>query len=189
MKFNLLQYLNQLNNPQPNLQFSPAYGVASVDEMTGMDNLVSRYPSNSNDVSPGTYTPRGVANPPADPGSEFSWRNPYSYTPWGESEGFGDYLGNNMNLFGSLAGLGIAGLGAWTDFQQLELARDALKQEKKAFNINLTNQTQSYNTQVADRITGRHYATEADRIAALSAATLTDYSKYGKKKRKNEAGG
>ena len=51
------------------------------------------------------------------------------------------------------------GLGAlfqgWTGMQQLDLARDQLNFQKNAFNTNLRNQTQAYNTALEDRIRGR----------------------------------
>ena len=51
------------------------------------------------------------------------------------------------------------GLGAlfqgWTGMQQLGLARDQLNFQKNAFNTNLRNQTQAYNTALEDRIRGR----------------------------------
>lgn len=51
------------------------------------------------------------------------------------------------------------GLGAlfqgWTGMQQLGLARNQLNFQKNAFNTNLRNQTQAYNTALEDRIRGR----------------------------------
>lgn len=51
------------------------------------------------------------------------------------------------------------GLGSlfqgWTGMQQLGLARDQLNFQKNAFNTNLRNQTQAYNTALEDRIRGR----------------------------------
>lgn len=51
------------------------------------------------------------------------------------------------------------GLGSlfqgWTGMQQLDLARDQLNFQKNAFNTNLRNQTQAYNTALEDRIRGR----------------------------------
>lgn len=51
------------------------------------------------------------------------------------------------------------GLGAlfqgWKGMQQLGLARDQLNFQKNAFNTNLRNQSQAYNTALEDRIRGR----------------------------------
>jgi hypothetical protein len=53
----------------------------------------------------------------------------------------------------------IQGLGslfqAWNGMQQLGLAKDQLNFQKNAFNTNLSNQTQTYNTALEDRIRGR----------------------------------
>jgi hypothetical protein len=81
-----------------------------------------------------------------------------------------------------MAGLNtLSGLtSAYTGLKGLSLAKDAFNQQKKEFNINLDNQVRSYNTQVSDRINGRHYNSEAERAAALAAAELVNRSKYGK---------
>ena len=51
------------------------------------------------------------------------------------------------------------GLGAlfqgWTGMQQLGLARDQLNFQRNAFDTNLRNQSQAYNTALEDRIRGR----------------------------------
>lgn len=109
-----------------------------------------------------------------------SWNNPLAYTSWDQAGGLGNYLGANAPLFmaGAQTLSGLA--GAYTGLKGLSLAQRAFKQQKKEFNINLANQTQSYNTQVSDRIAGRQYNTEAERQAALAAALLTDRSKYAK---------
>jgi hypothetical protein len=109
-----------------------------------------------------------------------AWRNPFAWQSWDASSGLGDFLGANAPLLmGGLQTLS-GGIQAYTGLQGIGLAKKALQQEKKAFNINLSNQTQSYNTQVGDRIAGRSYASEAERQAALAAAQLVDRSKYGK---------
>ena len=117
-----------------------------------------------------------------------AWQNPFAWNSWGAgldpSASFGtklgSFIGGNAPLFmGGLQTLS-GGIQAYTGLKGLSLAQKALQQEKKAFNINLANQTQSYNTQVGDRIAGRSYATEAERQAALAAAQLVDRSKYGK---------
>lgn len=135
-------------------------------------NLSKPYNPTANALgSNGSGTPGNVTAP--------AWNNPWGYTSWADSAGLGDYLGSNAPLFmGGLQALS-GGLQAYTGLKGLSLAQKAFKQDKKAFNINLSNQTKSYNTQVADRIAGRSYATEAERAAALAAATLVDRSKYG----------
>ena len=105
-------------------------------------------------------------------GVTFNFKNPNTYTPWGESKGFGDYLGSNMGLFANGLNALVGLSGAVQGWQQLGLAKKAFGLEKKAYETNLRNQTQSYNTQVGDRIAGRWYASEAEREAALKEALL-----------------
>ncbi len=54
----------------------------------------------------------------------------------------------------TLQGLGSL-FSAWNGMQSLGLARDQLQFQKDAFNTNLANSTQSYNTALEDRIRGR----------------------------------
>jgi hypothetical protein len=82
--------------------------------------------------------------------------------------------GLGLNLPTLNAGInGIAQLGGlYLGIKQLGLAKDSFKLQKQAYKTNLANQTQSYNTQVSDRIAGRNYNTEEERQAALKAALL-----------------
>jgi hypothetical protein len=84
----------------------------------------------------------------------------------------GSGLGFNLpTLTAGIQGLGQLG-GLYLGLRQLSLAKDSFKLQKEAYNTNLRNSTQSYNTQVGDRIAGRSYATEEERQAALRAAQL-----------------
>jgi hypothetical protein len=84
----------------------------------------------------------------------------------------GGWLGKNGQTIGNWAGIASQGIQAYTGLQQLGLAKDAFKFEKKAFKTNLANSVDSYNTQMNDRVTGRYYATEEERQAALRAAEI-----------------
>lgn len=53
-------------------------------------------------------------------------------------------LPTGMNVFSGLA-------GAYLGWQQFNLAKDQLAQNKKIFNLNFANQAQSVNTQLEDR--------------------------------------
>ena len=85
----------------------------------------------------------------------------------------GGWLGKNGAAIGQWGNLASQGIQAYVGLQQLGLAKDALKFEKKAFKTNLANQVDSYNTQMRDRTTGRWYATEEERQAALKEAELS----------------
>ena len=135
---------------------------------------------NAESQVPNSPAIEGVAMPQT-PVSGMGAINPYGYMSWDTAGGLGNWLGGNAKLFGAGMDFLSKGIGAYTGLKTLGLAQDAFKQEKKAFNINLANQTQSYNTQVGDRIAGRSYGSEAERQAALSAAQLTDRSSYAKK--------
>lgn len=153
-------------------------------------------PGRPNAFTPGSWDSLAAISGPTGegfsgtgaPGQPFQWQNPYAYQAWGAgldpTAGFGEklgsYLGGNAPLF--LSGLQtLSGvMGAYTGLQGVQAAKAALRQQKKEFNINLTNQTKAYNTEVGDRVAGRSYATEAERQAALAAAQLVDRSKYGK---------
>jgi hypothetical protein len=163
--FNLQDYLAQLSAPAPSMSvpYSPVKDPSAREYLSKLS------------------VGGNAAKAP-------QWQNPYAFQSWGsglpEDASFGlklgDFLGGNAPLiFGGLQTL--SGLtSAYTGLKGLGLAEDQLRQQKKEFNINLTNQTQAFNTEVADRIAGRQYNSEAERQAALAAATLVDRSKYGK---------
>ena len=121
-------------------------------------------------------------------GSSGNWLAPVSSPAGGGPPGFpsagtgvgslsalgklGGWLGKNGQTIGTLGNLAVGGINAYLGLQQLGMAKDAFKFEKKAFKTNLANQVQSYNTQMKDRITGRWYATEEERQAAEKEAQL-----------------
>lgn len=84
----------------------------------------------------------------------------------------GGWMGKNAQAIGAWGNLAMNGINAYIGLQQLGLAKDAFKLEEAAFKTNLANQVDSYNTQMRDRTTGRWYATEEERQAALKEAEL-----------------
>jgi hypothetical protein len=64
---------------------------------------------------------------------------------------------------GGMAQMGIGAIatlgGLWSSFQQNKIAKKSLALQEKTFETNTRNQTQSYNTELEDRIRTR-YATE-----------------------------
>lgn len=110
---------------------------------------------------------------PTVPAAPVAPRNPFQYTSFGEAGGIGKYLGANAPLFGAGLNALSQGFGIYTGLKNLSLAQKAFGLQKEAYKTNLRNQTQSYNTQVTDRISGRSYATEEERQAALNAALLS----------------
>lgn len=94
------------------------------------------------------------------------------YTNLADAGSWGNYFGANAGMFAKGFDILGKGISAYTGLKALGVAKDSLALEKKRFKTNLANQTSSYNTQVADRINGRSYASEAERQAALLAAQL-----------------
>lgn len=66
----------------------------------------------------------------------------------------GNWFGNGQNIAGIASGLSALS-GMYMGRQQLSHAKDALGFQKTAFNTNLNNSVQSYNTSLEDRIRGR----------------------------------
>ncbi|MGQ0565579.1 MAG: hypothetical protein ACT4OK_10980 [Gemmobacter sp.] len=108
-----------------------------------------------------TMTPAAVAGAtagasPGISGDELKAAVPQNF--WqklGGLEGMGSIaqgLASLGNLYGAIQGIGIA--------------RDQLKLSKRAFETNLANQTQSYNTALEDRIRSRYVAEGKDASAA-----------------------
>lgn len=79
-----------------------------------------------------------------------------SQNGFGGNGGFGGGLGFNGNTLQ----LGLGALGTlgnlWMAFQQQKLAKDSLSFQKKAFNENLSNQKDTYNIALEDRIRSRY---------------------------------
>jgi hypothetical protein len=99
------------------------------------DNAVSNYTNNNN----GGFSP-------LSPQFDVSGGN-----------GIGN-LGTPFSTDSLKLGLGaIQTLGSlWMGFKQNQLAKNALKLQNRAFETNLKNQTQSYNTALEDRIRARY---------------------------------
>lgn len=148
------------NNPL-NLQIAP---ISTFDQVQGL--------SGNDWLGPVTSTNPSLAqgNVPA------TWNAPTTGAGGtgilGSLGRVGDWMGKNGQTIGNWANVFGQGMQAYLGLKQLSLAKDALKFEKKSFKTNLANQVDSYNTQMKDRITGRYYATEEERQAALKDAEL-----------------
>lgn len=84
-------------------------------------------------------------------------------TPVGTGTGVGGIAASTTPGFFAQGGIGRFALGAiqtlgslWNSFQQQKLAKQSFKFQKEAFNTNLQNQEQSYNTALEDRIRSRY---------------------------------
>lgn len=102
-------------------------------------------------------------------------------TPTGTGTGVGGVAAPATPGFFAQGGIGQFALGAiqtlgslWNSFQQQKLAKQSFQFQKDAFNTNLQNQEQSYNTALEDRIRSR-YVNEG-RSQAEADAYLKDHS-------------
>lgn len=102
-------------------------------------------------------------------------------TPTPVGTGVGGVAAPTTPGFFAQGGIGQFALGAiqtlgslWNSYQQQKLAKQAFQFQKEAFNTNLQNQEQSYNTALEDRIRSR-YVNEG-RSQAEADAYLKEHS-------------
>ncbi len=127
-----------------------------------------------------TAMPAGV-NPSIAGGANPLAANGGSPSPW-QTKWFGGTNANGTGTNGIIPGVVGAGLGlasAWTGFQQLNLAKDQLKQNKDIFNLNFMNQAKSINTSLEDRQRAR---------VASNAGAYQSVGDYMKKNSVNDKG-
>jgi hypothetical protein len=95
-----------------------------------------------------------------DPTVTGSFGDAPTFDPMGNQQASGDIAWNNQTLRTGFQGLATLG-NLWGAFQGNKLARKQFSAAQDAYNTNLTNQIKSYNTQLEDRIRGRHAPTNA----------------------------
>jgi hypothetical protein len=166
-----LQQLQSLNQP---------WGMPSVDPSTIGANVNMQVigPNGSVDWNTGSTYGGGVQG---------GLQAISGYRPWGSGlpagAGFGtklgSWLGGNGAMLGGVANLASQGLGAYLGLQQLSMAKKQMAREWKATNANFENQADSYRTAMNDRLTGRYYATEEERQAAMKDAELSNTTLKG----------
>lgn len=109
------------------------------------------------------------------------------YRPWGSGlpagAGFGtklgSWLGGNGQMIGGIANLASQGLSAYLGLQQLGMAKKQMGREWTAARANFENTADAYRTATNDRLTGRYYATEEERQAAMKDAELSNTTLKG----------
>lgn len=70
----------------------------------------------------------------------------------------GDLAGLNWGTVGSIGQIGSSLMTAWNAWQQNKIAKETLNFQKDAYNTNMNNTIQSYNTALEDRIGARYAA-------------------------------
>lgn len=68
--------------------------------------------------------------------------------------------GGDLAVMNSIGNAVMGGFQIWQGYQQNKLARESFNLQKEAYYTNLRNQQQSYNTNLQDRINGRHSSAE-----------------------------
>jgi hypothetical protein len=148
-----------------NLSFGQFRGLPTIDS-----NMMPDY-----SMDPVSSQPLGMKFSPDLSGMP-NWGNDPTVTgSYGDAPTF-DPMGNQQGGWNTdtlqTGFQGLATLGnLWGAFQGNKLARKQLSLATDAYNTNLTNQIKSYNTQLEDRIRGRHAPTNA---AGQAEADQTD---------------
>lgn len=143
------------------LNFGQFRGLPTIDSNTMPDYSMNPVPSQplGMNFSPDLGGMPNWGNDPTVTG--VSNTNPLKFDPYGSKSGGGSDFGwNNATLQTGLQGLSTIG-NLWGAYQGNKLARKQLALATDAYNTNLTNQIKSYNTQLEDRIRGRHSPTNA----------------------------
>lgn len=102
----------------------------------------------------------GIPNWGNDPTVTGSYGGAPTFDPMSKQQAGSDFGWNMGTLNTGFKGLATLG-NLWGAFQGNKLARKQLSLATDAYNTNLTNQIKSYNTQLEDRIRGRHSPTNA----------------------------
>lgn len=145
-------------------------GTTTAGQLNAFGSPAGGVPMVTNPASiPG---PTLASQPPVVPGGQVGQTPQVPQTPQTPQNWFGKIGG--VEGLGSIAS-GLASLGQlYGALQGIGIARKQLKLSERAFETNLGNQTQSYNTSLEDRIRSR-YATEG-RGASEADAYLREHS-------------
>ena len=137
-----------------NYNFTSPYGAGAIDPSAASSNWIKQFAANTANVA--------TASPGASPtiagnvgslvaGAAGNATN--GLTNSGNPTGLAGKLqtaGSAMDILGGLAQI-------YFGFQQQKLAKQQFGFQKQAFNSNLRNSVQSYNTALGDRIRARHF--------------------------------
>lgn len=135
----LLSGMSQWNAAPAMPASQPAAAMPSWQSLNAWGNS----PLGAQGIDPSTMQLMGAGGPTGGAAAPQGWMGK-----------IGDWASNGQNLGGLLQGIGALG-SAYMGFQQLKAAKEGLDFQKEAFQANLGNSTQAYNTSLEDRIRGR----------------------------------
>lgn len=138
-----------------NLNFTSPYGASAVDPAAASSNWIKQFAANT------AATANGAATPAASAVSDVGGL--------GGLAGGLQTAGSAMDILGGLAQI-------YFGFQQQKLAKKQFAFQREAFNTNLRNSVQSYNTALGDRIRARHFTegkSDSETAAYLKENRLT----------------
>lgn len=142
-----------------NLSFGQFRGLPTIDS-----NIMPDYSMNPVSSQPlgMKFSPdlSGIPNWGNDPTVTGSYGDAPTFDPIGKQQGGSDIGWNIPTLQTGFQGLATLG-NLWGAYQGNKLAKKQLALSTDAYNTNLTNSIKSYNTQLEDRIRGRHSPTNA----------------------------
>ena len=128
--------------------FTSPYGASAVDPAAGASNWIKSFAAKAAHTAAPSQSPTALAagissiGNAADPAAGAGAMSKLS--------GGLQTAGSAMDILGGLADI-------YFGFQQQKLAKSNLNFQKNAFNANLGNSVQSYNTALGDRIRARHF--------------------------------
>lgn len=146
--------------------FTSPYGANAVDPSAASSNWIKQFAAN---------TAKVATAPAQSPAAIASVAAPTAGATGGAAGGLGGLAGglqtagSAMDILGGLAQI-------YFGFQQQKLAKKQFNFQRDAFNTNLQNSVQSYNTALGDRIRARHFTegkSDSDTAAYLKENRLT----------------
>ena len=130
--------------------FTSPYGASAVDPAAGASNWIKSFAAKAAQATAPSQSPTALAAGISSIGSAAAPGATGGAGTMSKLSGGLQNAGSAMDILGGLADI-------YFGFQQQKLAKRNLAFQKDAFNANLGNSVQSYNTALGDRIRARHF--------------------------------